>query len=114
MAAGVLTTGHNINVPQGHSSTREPPTQPAKRSPHRNVTTLVIVFTVYVICWTPAQVLFLLKNLGINPKYQEGSQLENFAILMIMLNSICNPFIYALRFKQYQQALKGLFKRSAE
>lgn len=80
---------------------------------HLNVTiTLTIVFAVFVVCWSPDQVMFLLKNLGVNLKYREVTHLKSFAIIMGQLNSICNPFIYALRFKQYQNAIKKLFTRS--
>ena len=97
-----VTTGPQQQQPQQQ--------QPVKR--YRNVTiTLAIVFATYIICWAPAQIFFVLKNLGLDLQYQERSRLKSFAIVMGMLNSVCNPFIYALRFKQYQQAIKGLFNR---
>ena len=80
-----------------------------KVSRGRNITkTLVIVFLVYVICWSPDQFLFLQWNCGGTIDF--GGVLHSTVVIMAMLNSACNPFIYALRYKQYQEGLKSLFK----
>ena len=76
----------------------------------RNITkTLVIVFLVFVICWSPDQFLFLQWNCGGTINF--GGVLHSTVVIMAMVNSACNPFIYALRYKQYQEGLKSLFKR---
>ncbi|XP_072033303.1 octopamine receptor beta-2R-like [Amphiura filiformis] len=91
-------------------ATSEPAQQSRKKNNRgRNITkTLAIVFLVYVICWSPDQFLFLQWNLGGNIDF--GGVLHSVVVIMAMLNSACNPFIYALRYKQYKEGLKSLFK----
>ena len=69
--------------------------------------TLVIVFLVYVICWSPDQFLFLQWNLGGYIDF--GGVIHSLVVIMAMLNSACNPFIYALRYKKYREAMKALY-----
>ncbi|XP_072042027.1 trace amine-associated receptor 4-like [Amphiura filiformis] len=82
--------------------------QPSKKHV-RNVTkTLAFVFLMYVICWAPDQLLFLQFNLGGYINF--GGVLHSFVIILAMLNSACNPFIYTLQYKHYKYCLKSLFK----
>ena len=70
----------------------------------RNVTkTFVFVFVMYLICWSPNQLLFLQYNLGGYPFF--GNTEDGIAGSMAVLNSVCNPFIYALHMKQYREKL---------
>ncbi len=75
------------------------------RSRSRNVTkTFIIVYIVFILCWSSNQVLFLQKSLG---GYRHHGQLENyFADGMAILNSAINPFIFVFRFKQYREKMK--------
>ncbi|XP_072041388.1 5-hydroxytryptamine receptor 2A-like [Amphiura filiformis] len=74
----------------------------------RNITkTFVIIFVVYILCWSMNQFLFLQKNLG---GYDHWDTAENyFANCLAMLNSACNPFIYVLHVKQYRDKVKSFF-----
>ena len=74
----------------------------------RNVTkTFVIIFAVFVICWSTNQFLFLQFNLG--GYNHHGTPENHFANGMAILNSAVNPFIYVLHMKQYQDVLKSYF-----
>ena len=72
----------------------------------RNITkTFVIIFVVYILCWSMNQFLFLQKNLG---GYDHWDTPENYvANSLAMLNSACNPFIYVLHSKQYRDKVKS-------
>ena len=74
----------------------------------KNVTkALFSVFALYVICWTPGQFTFLQLNLG--GMLEFGGAWHSFAFILGTTNSAVNPFVYALRFKQYKEGLKSLF-----
>ncbi|XP_072036998.1 adenosine receptor A2b-like [Amphiura filiformis] len=73
----------------------------------KNVTkTLVTVFLLFIICWTPEQITFLQFNLG--GKLEFGGAWHTIALILATSNSAVNPFVYALRFKQYKEGLKSL------
>ena len=77
---------------------------------NQNVTvTLIIVFVVYVTCWSADHFLFLQYNLGGNIDF--NGAFYGFAVCMAMLNSACNPFVYALRYQQYRKELKVMCTR---
>ena len=76
----------------------------------RNVTkTLFTVFALYVICWSPEQITFLQFNLG--GKLEFGGVWHSIALILAISNSAVNPFVYALRFKQYKQGVKSLLSK---
>ncbi len=66
--------------------------------------TLLIVSCVYVICWIQNQILYFLYNIGY--PIDTNSTYFNFTVWMILINSTVNPFIYLIKHKDYQRALK--------
>ncbi|XP_072036999.1 QRFP-like peptide receptor, partial [Amphiura filiformis] len=78
----------------------------------KNVTkTLLTVFVLFVVCWTPEQITFLQFNLG--GKLEFGGAWHTIALILATFNSAVNPVVYALRFKQYKEGLRSLcFKRN--
>ena len=80
----------------------------APKSLNKNMTrTFIFVFLAYVCCWSTNQVLFLQYHLGGYNHFNTPEQ--DFSNCMAILNSACNPFIYALFMRQYRQKLKSLF-----
>ncbi len=68
--------------------------------------TLFIVASCYFICWTGNQVLFLLYNLGAVINF--FTVFYHITVTLCFLNTCINPFIYIVRYKQFQHALKRL------
>ncbi|XP_072035363.1 adenosine receptor A2a-like isoform X2 [Amphiura filiformis] len=73
----------------------------------KNITkTLFFVFALYIICWTPEQISYLQFTLG--GRLEFGGVWHTIALILATSNSAVNPFVYALRFKQYKEGVKSL------
>ena len=68
--------------------------------------TCLIMTIIFVICWTTAQSALLLNIL----KVYTDSQNYHFSIgrLMVLFNSCLNPYIYAIRYRDFKQQLRAL------
>ncbi|XP_071784560.1 galanin receptor 2b-like [Asterias amurensis] len=73
---------------------------------------LLIVFITFVICWTPNQVIYLMFNLGFRFTLKEWYYY--LSIAMVGTNSCVNPFIYALKYRQFRKGLRRIFSRARE
>ena len=79
----------------------------------KNVTkTLAIVFLLFAVCVTPEQITFLQFNLG--GKLDFGGWWHTITLSLSTSNSAVNPFVYALRFKQYKEGLRSLYVKMKE
>lgn len=76
------------------------------------VFTLLIVVICYVICWTPSQVIYFLYNFGYNIDF--NSTYNHASVLMVFLNCTVNPFVYLIKYKEYQKALKNCIQCNTE
>ncbi len=71
----------------------------------RNVTTtFCIVAFFFVVCWVQQQTLYLMFLLGYPVDFR--GFYWNFAVEMVFLNCTVNPFIYLVKSKDFQDALK--------
>ncbi|XP_077984590.1 histamine H2 receptor-like [Glandiceps talaboti] len=68
---------------------------------------LVLVFLAYAICWGPNQVMFMLYCVGVNVNIFK----TYFQVFIVLgyINTAINPFIYALKYKQFQRGIKLVF-----
>ena len=71
------------------------------------VKTFLLVGICFVICWSNNQIYFLMYTLGYDADW--NSIYYRFTILMIFLNCTINPFIYLIKYKDYQVALRECF-----
>ena len=71
--------------------------------------TLLIVFVTFTVCWTPNEITFLLFNLGVDVDFT--SAIYIISVAMVAANGCLNPFIYAIKYKQFRKALATLFCR---
>ena len=70
------------------------------------IKTFLLVGLCFVICWSNNQVYYLMYNLGYNADWN-GIYFQ-FTVLMVSLNCTVNPFIYLIKYQDYQSALKML------
>ena len=78
--------------------------QLAKRN---TIKTLLIVGLCFIICWSQNQVRYLMFNCRYELDF--NSTYHQFTILMVFLNCTVNPFIYLIKYRDYQEALKTFF-----
>ncbi|XP_071943935.1 histamine H2 receptor-like [Antedon mediterranea] len=83
-------------------------THAQKSSSHKVTLTLLACSAIYLICWTPNQLLFLRYNLGVETDFT--SIFYNCTVLLVFVNSCRNPIIYALRFRKNKGRLKEIIK----
>ncbi|XP_022093722.1 beta-3 adrenergic receptor-like [Acanthaster planci] len=68
--------------------------------------TLLLVSVAFTVCWTPNEVIFFLFNLGVDVDFT--SVVYIVSVAMVASNGCVNPFIYAIKYKQFRKALKAL------
>ena len=69
--------------------------------------TFLLVGVCFVICLVNNQTYYLMHNLGFEADWNSTYFL--FTILMVFINSTVNPFIYLIKYRDYQEALRKLF-----
>ncbi|XP_071838824.1 allatostatin-A receptor-like [Apostichopus japonicus] len=75
----------------------------------RNLTfTLLAVFVMFGLCWLPNHMTFFLFSIG---KAQLGTTWHDFTLVLAYMNMSVNPFIYAWKYRQFQQGFKAIFYR---
>ena len=79
------------------------------------IKTFLLVAICFIICWSPSQIHYLLYNLGYDVAYT--GIFYKFGVLMEFINCTINPFIYILKYRDYQVALRefiGCNKRNGD
>ena len=68
------------------------------------IKTLLTVALCVVICWSSSQIYYLMFNIGYEADF--NSVYFNIMVIMVFTNCTVNPFIYLIKYKDYQQALR--------
>ena len=68
------------------------------------IKTLLIVGLCFIICWSQNQVRYLMFNCGYDINFT--SNYQEFTTLMVFINCTVNPFIYLIKYRDYQEALR--------
>ena len=77
------------------------------------IKTFLTVALCFVICWSCNHIYYLMFNIGYEADF--NSTYFNFTIIMVFINCIVNPFIYLIKYKDFQQALKHwLFRKKQD
>ena len=69
--------------------------------------TFLLISICFVICWSCEQGFYLMYNIGFHVDFH--STFFKVSILMAFVNCTINPFVYLIKYKDYQQALKHCF-----
>ncbi|XP_054773370.2 growth hormone secretagogue receptor type 1-like [Lytechinus pictus] len=72
---------------------------------------MLIVIITYIICWGPSQVAVFLFFFRIIPPSFSQSPAWTLIFMLSFFNSCANPIIYAIRFKEFREAVWALFSR---
>ena len=70
------------------------------------IKTFLLVGVCFIICYCNNQVYYLMYNLGYEVDW--NGTYYHFTVLMVFLNCTVNPFIYLMKYRDYQVALKDL------
>ena len=76
------------------------------------IKTLLIVGLCFIICWSQNQVRYLMFNCGYDLNFK--STYHQFTVVMVFLNCTVNPFIYLIKYRDYQEALNIFFHCNKE
>ena len=98
----VLTRG--IDSKLETISTRADTFQLARKN---TLKTFFMISICFVICWSCEQGFYFMFNIGYNVDF--NGTFYHVSILMAFINCTINPFIYLIKYKDYQQALKHCF-----
>ena len=71
------------------------------------IKTLLIVGLCFIICWSQNQILYFMYNCGYSTNF--NTPYFQSTILLVFLNCTVNPFIYLIKYRDYQIALKNFF-----
>ena len=77
---------------------------------NNTIKTFLLVSIWFVICWSCVQFNYLLYNLGYEANSDWNGTFFKVATLMAFLNCTINPFIYLIKYKDYQIALQELLR----
>ena len=79
-----------------------------QRAKINTIKTFLIMSICFVICWSNNQVLYLLCNLGYTVDWH--GDYYKFTVIMAFGNCTINPFVYLIKYREYQQALKACLR----
>ena len=68
--------------------------------------TCVMLMIVFVLCWSNNCIGVALFMIGYLPHM--NTTYHNVSVVLILMNSCINPYIYALRYKEFQQRIRTL------
>ena len=71
------------------------------------IKTFLLISMCFIICWGSQEVYYLMFNLGFNADF--NGTFFKFSVIMAFVNCTINPFIYLMKYQDYQKALKYCF-----
>ena len=74
--------------------------------------TLLMVFFMFILCWTWGKVFYLLYNLGVQVNFD--SAIYYIGNCLGAMNQMVNPIIYVAQYKAFQTAARKLFCKNVK
>ena len=74
---------------------------------NNTIKTVLLVGICFIACWVNDEVYYLMSNLGYEVDWN-GTYFK-FCVTMIYLNCTVNPFVYLIKYQDYQKALRDFF-----
>jgi len=72
------------------------------------VTSLLVCVGLFA-CWSPVQIMYVLNFLGHPLDF--GGWLHHTTLVLVITNNCINPFIYAAKYRIFQEGVKSLLKK---
>ena len=72
--------------------------------------TCLLLVLIFVLCWTNNVIVVMLYMLGVLENL--SGTYYHVTVALVIFNSCLNPFVYAFRYKEFQNRLKEVFCRS--
>ena len=79
-----------------------------RRAQNNLLQTCVLLLVSFVVCWSVHAIGFILYTVGYFPTL--NNDLYRTSLLCIIMNSCLNPYIYSVRYKEFQMQLKTFFR----
>ena len=64
----------------------------------------LLVVLCFIICWSSNSIYYLMYNLRFQANW--NSDFYRFTVFMVFLNCTINPFIYFIKYQDFQNTLK--------
>ena len=88
-------------------NTAVPQTDTFQMARKNTIKTFALISVCFVVCWSCNQILFLMYNFGFEVNW--NGFINKFGVIMAFTNCTINPFVYLIKYRDYQKALMGLF-----
>ena len=77
-----------------------------------NAVVIAIITALFVICYMPFTIYFLVRYLGISLNREQTVLISYWTIFFMLMNSVMNPIVYYIRMRSIRKAIKELFCKS--
>ena len=71
------------------------------------IRTFLVLLGIFLICFIPYAVVKTMDLFDCSGKHCVPISVYVFGVLLVGVNSVCNPFIYGIRLKEYRNALRN-------
>ena len=116
---GQTKSNKNTNAPDVNDQTASAETDKKKHladvhkdkfqlARRNTIKTLLTVGLCFIICWSQNQFFYLMYYFGYPLDW--NSTYYHFTVLMVFLNCTVNPFIYLIKYQDYQVALRQFLR----